>query len=283
MGIPFKFKQPYRDLFEFLSNNKDITAEILSNFCCLLRPVFPKDLIQKTISSCPLKEDQFMDFIAEGQKEVNVPFDQLMWNHVQEMIKYNLMVGLDNADAKEIRACIFPLLKMHKKEPELIEIFKKHCPTFDNGQIKSEELANIYREITSSCSMVDLLRSLLPKTRNGKSTAVKPSMASPPLPPTIAINDEPKGDAANKQTILSDVSSLTHSSPNSMSVNTPVGLGESGTSSIARRASFFQPESPLGSFNNKSVTKRVSVAIPTVLSRLSSFKTSADSTNINNN
>ena len=180
MSVPFRFKQSYRDLFEFLGNNKDVTRDTLDAFASLLDPLFPEETTTKFLEMCPIGVDKFMTFIAEGQAHVAINYDVILWNYVAKMAQYNLFKGEKECPLKELRSFVDPSLKLHCKEPELTNLYKKHCNAFAQGgdpseaNIASTELSTMWKELSSSTPLSDLLRALMPKVKGGKSTAVAP-------------------------------------------------------------------------------------------------------------
>ena len=148
MSVPFKFRQHFRDLFDNVANGaKTIAREDLDGIAANMVPQIPQDFVQRFADQCPMSTDGFLTFIAEWQKDPaagGASFDELAWGYVAGMTRSLLFHGNDDADFKDIKAIVDPMLK-----PIKLDVGKLYTQfaVAQEGRITVEELLQVFRGI----------------------------------------------------------------------------------------------------------------------------------------
>jgi hypothetical protein len=186
MTVPFKFKQQFRDLYEFSSQQSGrMTAGELTTTNSYFSPQFSDAVLSKHSANCPLSMDGFMSFIADGKAETNVGFDEITWGYVHNFAKQNLFAGSDTTDLKSLRVPVDATVKNFKNEPDLTKMWATHCGT--SGTASVAGLVALLKEMCSKMPMLDIFRCLLPKggKKPAAATAVLAvaALAATPKPP----------------------------------------------------------------------------------------------------
>ena len=204
MTVPFKFRQPLKETFEFeagsgASGGKLGTKE-LQHYHEMLAPHLAPAALDAALARCPLDLDGFFSFIADVHKGLGgaATYDDLTWQFVANTARAQLFGGQDTIDVKTVRVLTDPTLKKGKGgDAELAALWAAQVG--DGALVTIPQLVAVLKDAGKGLPMTDLLRCLMPKGGGTKTTgsnaAAKPPVtaaAAPPPPTPIAAPSPPR-------------------------------------------------------------------------------------------